>query len=303
MSELFLSEEQARRLWERAAQLQAEATQKQEDPEEEVGEGEGNRRRLITGVEEEGDGYSLAHIKQAGLEVGIQSDFLDLALAEEAILELEGGGRSGYGDRLAEWFLKDGQRSLEIRRRFEFPSRLVWLAVEETLTSDAHDLELLEVRAGEPAHGGISIFESPYTYERSGSLKYWSTVAEVRRYLVQVIPEGDEECTVVIRAPLRRAKRVNGVVGGAFAGAGGLLGGGAGIGIASLLLVPGAPVALPVGLSLMALGVVGGERLTRAGYVKMYRWGFRALEKALKKTLSRIERDLRREREARLPPG
>lgn len=297
MSDLHLSEEQARRLWERAAQLQAEAALKEEAEEEPEAD---EPRRLVGGVDEEEEGYSLAHIRQAGVEVGIEPDFLELALAEEAILELEGGGESGFWDRTAQGFLNDHQGAFEVRKRFPFPGRRVWPLLEETLTSEAHDLELLEVRGPSLPEGGIAIFESPYAYERSGSLKYWSTVAEIRRYLVRVVPGEEEECVVVIQAPLRRARRVNGAAGAAIAGLGGALGGGAGIGIAGLVVGSGGMGALAIALGLTAGGVLGGERLTRAAYLYLYRWGLRSLEKAFKKTLTRIGRDLQRESEGGL---
>ena len=300
MSEPFLSEEQARRLWERAAELQAEAAQKKE---EEARREEGAQGRLLRGVEEGEVGYSLANIRQAGLEVGIQEDFLDLALAEEAILELEGGSKSNFWDRTAQRFLGESHPALEIRRRFAFPSNLVWPALEEHITSDPHTLELLEVWGEDPVKGSIAIFEAPYTYEDRGSLQFWSTVAEVRRYMVQVAPEGEGGCSVVIRAPLRRSRRVNLAVGGVLSGIGGALGGGAGLlGLMALSGgLAGAPLAL-VGGGLIVGGTVGVERLARWGSAKAYRWGIRTLEKALERVLTRIDRDLRRGIQPILPP-
>ena len=84
--ELVLSEEQARRLWERAARLQSEATLREEAADGRHVDG-APRRELISGVEDESTGFSLTHIIQAGQEVGISPDFVELALAEEAILE------------------------------------------------------------------------------------------------------------------------------------------------------------------------------------------------------------------------
>lgn len=93
-----ISEEQARRLWERAAQIQAEAARREEERAKEDAS-KGAPDRLLPGDVDEGEGYSLTHVRQAAIEVGIQPEFLDLALGEEAVLELEGGGREGGYDR------------------------------------------------------------------------------------------------------------------------------------------------------------------------------------------------------------
>jgi hypothetical protein len=299
--ELILSEDQARRLWERAAQLQAEASQREEDAEEDPAS-EDPRRQLLPGVEDETSGYSLTHIREAGEEIGIGRDFLDLALAEEAILELEGGGGSGFWDRSSEVFLDDKGRTFEIRRRFPFQGRRVWLALEDAFTSASQRLELLEVRGGEPFRGGVAIFEAPYAYQKTGSLQYWATVAEVRRFMVRVVPEGEEECVVIVSAPLRRARRVNGAVGMLLSGIGGALGGGVGIGIAGLVVGSGGRAAGPVALGLTAGGVFGGQRISRMGYIRLYRWGCRALEKAFHRIFTRVERDVQRDLEALPPP-
>jgi len=300
--EIILSEDKARRLWERAAQLQAEASQREEDAEGSPTSDE-PRRELLSGLEDESAGYSLTHIREAGEEIGIEPSFLDLALAEEAILELEGGGKSGFCDRTFERFLGDQERVFDVRRHFTLPSRRVWLALEDALTSETHGQELLEVRGGDPDQGGIAIFESPYALHRSGSLKYWAAVADVRRFMVRVVPEGDEGCVVIISAPLRRARRVNGAVGMVLSGVGGALGGGAGIGIAGVVVPSGGLAAVPVVLGLLAGGVFGGERLTRMGYLRLYRWGSRALEKAFHKILTRVERDVQRDLESLSPAG
>jgi hypothetical protein len=293
-----LSEDRARRLWERAAQLQAEAAQKEETAEIGPDDGEPGGK-LLEGDDDEATGYSLTHIKQAGKEVGIEPDFLDLAFAEEAILELEGGAGSGFWDRTSERFLQDTNQAFELYRRFGLPPQRVWLALEKALTSEANELELLEVRGGDPAGGGIAIFESPYSYQRGGSLQYWATVAESRRYMIQITPDEAEGCEVSVRAPLRRSRRVNGAVGIVLSGVGGFFGGGLGLGIASLFT---GGLAAPALLAFTAGGVVGGQALTRLGYRKLYRSAFRSLGKAFERMFARIERDVQRDLEKELPP-
>ena len=65
----ILSEEEAARLWERAAQLQAESTGETETPDVQDA-------RIHT------PGYALTHVRSAALEAGIDSEYVETALAE-----------------------------------------------------------------------------------------------------------------------------------------------------------------------------------------------------------------------------
>ncbi len=299
-----LSEEQARRLWERAAELQARAATR-EDGEERAGEVEAEAR-------DDGSGYSLVHVRQAGLEAGIEAEFLDLALAEETLLALEGGAEERGVDRAARRFLGHPEEALEIRRRFSFPPARVWPVLERILTSAPHDLELLELRGGDPRSGGVAIFEAPTSYEDPSSLKYAAAFSDVRRFLLRLVPEGEgSDCEVLIRAPLRRSRRMNYLIGGALSSVGGVFGGLAGIGVA--VLVVGSGGMAPAALAALVGGLTGGGALAGGGLTRracqaLYRWGIRIWERAVQKALSRVERELQREREegralpAREPP-
>lgn len=293
-SRQFLSEEEARRLWERAAELQAEAARREEES-----------RRALPGSPASGssygdenaeNGYSLTHVRQAGLEAGIQAEFMNMALAEEAVLELEGGGEDGGYDRAVERFLGDRRRALEIFHDFSYPSRAVWLALEQALIHDPHDLDLLEIRGGEVGEGGIAIFEAPTSMQSDGSLKFYSTAVDTKRYMVRVTPE-EEGCRVLIRIPLRRSRRINGGVSMGFAGGLGILGGLGGMALVASVGTGGV-AALPLAL-LLAGGGLGGTAgagiLTRWGMNAVYRSYLGKLENTLRKILTRIQRDLERE--------
>jgi len=298
-----IPEDQARRLWERAAELQAEAARRTDEEAKAERAPEGGPEDAPL-EEDEGAGYSLTHVRQAALEVGIDSDFLDLAMGEEAILELEGGSDEWALDRMGRRILADDRPALEFRRSFSSPSRQVWLALEKVFTHEPHELELIDIRGGEPDQGGVAIFESPYAFKVSESLRYRSAVADIRRYLVRVVPREGGGCELLIRAPLRRSRRLNGAVAAAFSGVGGVLGGLAGLGVAGLIVGSGGMATLPLAAlmgSLTAGGAVGGGGLTRSGYIALYRWGLRSLERYIQKILRRVERDLERERDLRLP--
>jgi len=303
LSDPILSEDQARRLWERAAELQAEAARKREA---EKAQSERKGKKLLKGEGDPDLGYSLANIRQAGLEAGIQADFLDHALAEKAILDLEGGSEGGWWDGMAERFLDAKELSIEIRRAFDFPAEAVWRALEDALTNEPHELELLDIWGEGPAAGGLAIFEAPYTYEGQGSLKYWSSVSEVRRYMVQIKSEDEGSCTLLMRAPLRRTHRIHGALGvglsGIGAAVGGVLGWGTAAAIGAVTGLAGIPLAA-VGLGLIGGGTIGTERLTRFATIKGYRWGLRSLEKNIQKILTRVDRDLQRTFRPQLPPS
>ena len=301
-----ITEEQAKRLWERAAQIQAEAARREEERAKEDASKEAPER-LLPGEVDGGDGYSLTHVRQAAVEVGIQPEFLDLALGEEAVLELEGGSGEGGYDRAVKRLLGDGRRALEIRRRFSFPARSVWLSLEDALISDPNNFDLLEVRGEAPAEGGVAIFEAPYVPRNDGSLRYWSVAADTKRYLVRVTPEaGGDGCEVLIRVPLRRSRRAAGGAGVGFVGGLGILGGWGGLGIAGLIAGTGGMATLPLAL-LLAGGALGGAAgaggLTRFGWNAIYRSVLRGLERSLEKILTHVDRELERDSSLRGPPG
>lgn len=293
-----ITEEQARRLWERAAQIQAEAARLEEERAREQ-EGTETPERLQAGQVDEGEGYSLAHVRQAGMEVGIDPEFLDLALGEDLVLELEGGSEEGAFDRALKRIMGDRRGALEIQRTFSFPPRPVWLALEDTLVSEPNNFDLLDVRAGAPAEGGIAIFEAPYAPTNDGSLRYWAVSADTKRFLVRVTPdEGRDSCRVLIRIPLRRSRRIGGGVGLGIVGGLGILGGWGGIGLAGALVGTGGMAAVPLALAL-AGGALGGATgagfLSRRGWMAIYRWAMRNLERSVERVLNHIEREMERD--------
>ncbi len=297
-----ISEEQARRLWERAAELQAEADRKkEEEASEKAVESETSE---TVQEEDDGQGYSLTHVRQAAQEVGIRPEFLELALGEETILDLEGGGEEKALDRAASRFLANTDEALVIRRSYAFPPEVVWPVVEWVFTDDQTGVELLELRGGGPLEGGVAVFESPYTYQRAGTLEYAATVAEVRRFLVRVKPNSDGGgCEVEVHAPLRRSRRVNFWVGSGLSGGAGILGGLAGAGLAGA--VSGGLAALPLAFALGTLTVGGAVGIAFAVFWvlrALYRYGSRLFERAVKRVLTRVERELLRGPMAALGP-
>jgi hypothetical protein len=297
-SDRRITEEQAKRLWERAAQIQAEAAQREEDRLKEEASGESSQE-LLPGETDDGEGYSLTHVRQAGLEVGIQPEFLNLALGEDVVMEMEGGSKEGSYDRAVKRLLGDHRRALEFRKDFSFPARTVWLSLEDALISDPNNFDLLEVRGGAPAEGGVAIFEAPFVPRNDGSLRYHSAAADTKRYLVRVTPEaGGDRCELLIRVPLRRSRRIGGGLGVGLVGGLGILGGWAGLGIAGVIAGTGGMATIPLALLLgggAVCGAAGVGGLTRFGLKHVYRAVFRGLERSVERLFTHVERELERE--------
>ena len=107
----FLSEEEAARFWQRAAQLQAEAAQKAEALAEEPGSEDAD------GAPPEG--YALTHVRSAALEAGISEEFMDAALAD---LRAERAlPRKKRKWSLPRWILKNPSETITVRRVIEAP--------------------------------------------------------------------------------------------------------------------------------------------------------------------------------------
>ena len=80
----ILTEDEARRLWQKAAQLQAEAARLAEAKASHDAEGD------VEGPRRDGEGYALVHVRAAAVEAGISEEFVDAALAAVAA-KAEGG--------------------------------------------------------------------------------------------------------------------------------------------------------------------------------------------------------------------
>ena len=277
-----LSEEQARRLWQRAAELQAEAARQLE----------ARSRALVRPDEEASGGYRLAHVRQAASEAGISDEFVELALAEEA----ETGSGSGV-DRWADRFLGAGARTVVASRTFERPASEVYASLQRVLPR--YQLSLVDSRGGDPLDGGVLVFDLPAlsgletTDPVLRDLRLWADLRELHLQ-VRVLSEGRSEVTV--RAPTVHARRVNLAVGGLLTGLVGLMGGGGATALGVL-----AVEALGLGgvgaVLLVALAAALGFALTAGAATLpmrwLYRWGQGKGEAALRRLLQAVGVDLR----------
>ena len=270
-----LSQTEALRLWQRAAQLQADAARRDEawpGREEEV-PGTAVRRH-------EEDGYALVQVRAAALEAGISEEYLEAALAE-LVAERAMASTSPPGrQRVSDWVLGHPPDAVEARRVVRADVPTVLAAMEEVLPKDPFGL-LLRERIGEPAEGGTLVFDIQgvgFTVSGAG-FKGDASFADLRQVFATLRPlPGEPPSTeLVLRAPVAWARRLNAVLLGGLSGLGGLLGLLAGVAVGLGLSFVG-PVVAGVAA---ATGLVGGARLSLGGFRMLHRYGLEKGTKAL----------------------
>ena len=268
-----VSEDRARHIWRRAAELQAEAARKLEE-----------RSRALAPGEEDGSDFRLTEVKSAAIEAGISPEFVDLALAEsnagDESHSLEGA------ERRARRFLGNDQTSIEVTRVVQAAPAQVLDALQRVLPSARFALLHVDTLGDNPLQDGVYVFEPPSMWTQAGTAAEFASklggVAAKRIYVsVRAIDEGRTE--VAVRAPIARGLRINyrvgvGLVGGL--GVGGALGG---VGIVTGML--GAAVAAPIAVPLAAVGALVGAGslggLTTWGMRAGYRHALKKAEGAL----------------------
>lgn len=264
----ILTEEEAARLWARAAQLQAESAGRVENP-------------GVRGAELPPPGYALTHVRAAALEAGIAEEFVEGALidlrAERSL------GRSRSGRSLAMRFLGDPPATITVRRVIEATPQEVLAAMEEVLPAEPYLLTLVD-RQGDPANGGALVFD----INRAGRVGFQGFAFETRdaglKQLVASLRPAvgrPGACEITVSSPVTAHNIGFGI--GSFlttlTGAGGLMAG-LGIGIA----IAGGPL-VPV---TAALGAVAGGGLGMKGFRALYGRSMRVARKALESLTSSV---------------
>lgn len=275
-----LSDEQARRLWQRAAELQAEAARTLEARSKGLAEREAER--------DSGAGYSLTHVRQAALEAGISPEFVDLAVDE-----------AGRGDDADEGFagkvIGEGPRWLTVSRVYDCAPAAVFESMQRIFPQLRFNF--VDTR-GEPLEGGWMHFELPTvgltdTHRFMVDLYHWADVREIH---VRLAPIGEGRTEVTMRAPLGYARKLSGWVAGGLAPVGGLVaalftGLAATAVVGGLALTPLLQTAIPLlgGAGAFGLGTAGGLK----GLRMMTRSGWAKGEAALEKLLGTLATDIR----------
>ena len=277
----FLNEEEAARLWQRAAQLQAEAALRAEALAEaahraEVGDG-AEAPESEAASEVPPTGYALTHVRSAALEVGIGGEFVDAALAD---LSAERALGQKKRRRLTRWLLRDAPEIHIARRVIEASPSDVLSATEAVFPHNPYRLTLTD-RQGDPLDGGFLIFDinglnSPFPQGFALEAKYGG-MRQVFLSL-RLIDGAKPSCEMTLRSPLAWSQNtIDLAMGSIVTGVAGGIGGSAGVGAVIML-----SAALPVAAVLAAIGgAVAGGGLGVKGYRALYRYGSGRGRKAL----------------------
>ncbi|MDH3270789.1 MAG: hypothetical protein OEN56_05620 [Gemmatimonadota bacterium] len=280
----YLTEAEAARLWQRAAQLQAEAAQRAE-----AAEREGAPSTAVVRT----DGYSLEHVRTAAVEAGIGAEYLDAALADLAVAR---SIPSSWWRPLADRFLDHPAEAITVSRVIEAPVQKVFDAMQDVFPREPYRLSLAE-RRGDPLDGGTLVFtiEGASMVATEGFTGQVSA-ADLRQVLATVrpVPGTSEACELTLRGPVAWAFGINtafgavmvGVSGGVGFGLGWVIGGA----LATALLAAGAavPIAAAASAATAAGGAGAGMLGSVSGFRRLYDYSIGKGRKGLESVLSAV---------------
>jgi len=284
----FLSQEDATRLWKRAAQIQAEASRQAEmDAAQEVA------HELGSGDESEpSDGYALTHVRAAAVEAGIGEEFVDAALSD---LRAEQALGSGRGKSLTRRLIGNPDEALTVSRVIDAPIAKVLQAMESVMPGEPFGLVLRD-RQGDPAAGGLLIFDIPgssFTGVQQPGFLGQASLADLRQIYASLHPVGDSACELTVRGPIKWAFGINSGIATVVTGAGGGIGFGIGSTLAAVL--GGAAVTMGLGPAaaviagvLVVSGIGTGAGVAHLAFRKIFRHGLGRGEAALESVLSAV---------------
>ena len=277
----FLNEEEAAQLWQRAAQLQAEAARRAEKAESDRAETEAAAGDTADVAPPEG--YALTHVRSAALEVGIANEFVDAALADLRAERALPQGKRGW--RLARWFLKDPPETQTARRVIEAAAVDVLSATEAVVREGEPYRLALTDRLGDPLKGGFLVFDvqglnSPFPRDFALEAKYGG-IRQVFLSL-QPIEKATPSCEVTLRSPVAWSHNQDLAVGGVVTGITGAVGLGLGLaGAAAVAAIGLSGIGVVVAPAILVAGGATGGGLGVKGYRAMYRYAMRRGQRAL----------------------
>ncbi len=257
----ILSEEEAARLWERAAHLQAEAARRIEAPD-------------VHGAATASPGYALTRVRSAALEAGIANEFVDAALAD--LRAERAAPKAKKSTSLARRFLKHPPDTITARRVVEATPREVLSAMEAVFPDEPFRLTLTD-QQGDPLDRGVLVFDiQGLSAHFPQGFALEARESGLRRVFVSLRPiEGSTlSCEMTAYSPVtsHNVGLVVGVVAAAVTG-----GAGFGVGVGLGLVIGIAPL-LPV---VAVGGVLVGGGLGVKGFRAVYAWSMRRGQKAL----------------------
>lgn len=287
-----VSTDQARAIWLRAAQLQAEAgTRLQEryrlESSSSVNDAASN--------ESLSSGFRLRDVERAATEAGIGAEFVAMAIAEQpdsqsvAVVE-----PSEAEDRRLTQAMGTSARSITYTRVIRATPKVVLETIGRVFTALPFAMKLRDTVGGHPLDGGIMVFEIEMVSMASDTsltlspFRYRMTQIAVNRLNVVLKPVGHNECEVTVYGDLREGLRKNWRIDKWLSGIAGVAGAaiGGGFGAAALSLGALAAVTATGGAA-----VLGGLGLV--GYRALYRHALSNANKELVKMVAAIDENIR----------
>src|SRR5688500_525234 len=251
-----ISDEQARALWQRAAELQEAAER---------------APHALTAAAP--DGLTLEQVAVAAAGAGIDPDFVRVALAEQQLPDAQELDRSNWTARWLRVVLREAD-AMDVSHTVAAPPDRVLAALKASVSKPAFEMVSEGMIGDDPLQDGILI------YRLTGDSSFHSSLdwADARVLLFTVRQEG-EQTRVRVRVPLyRRGINLGLTTGTAALGAwGGFAGGSAVSGaVAGLVGFAALPVVAGAGI-----GTMLGVGLYRGGYRLVYRKGLSAVHRLL----------------------
>ncbi|MGH7471144.1 MAG: hypothetical protein ACRENP_24615 [Longimicrobiales bacterium] len=266
MSPERISEEEARRLWQRAVELQNAAEQAEQGS------------QALTPVT--GGGFSLEQVSAAAQGAGIDPDYVRLALAEQRLPDAGAIRRDRWDARLFRWLMVNESDAIELTRFINAAPSDVLAAVRSVFVGAPFELVAENSLGADPLRDGVLVHRKTGFRSSFQSDLEW---ADVRVLITTLRPEADGT-RMRIRAPLFR-RGINLTLTGGFAGlagAGGIWGGAtAGGFLATVLGTTSAAVLLAPAVAGALAGGVIGVGVYRLLYRAVVRGGASALQRLM----------------------
>jgi len=288
-----ISEENARTLWRRAAELQAEAARRLEERSRQLAP---RGQAADTG---EVEGYRLADVRAAAEEAGISPEFVDHALAESRSRDLAEGAQARPSPMAAR-FLGHPPLTLEVSRVIRAPAEEVYAAMQRILPARPFRLSLTDHFGADPLDGGVLAFNVPaYSYTASQadqSFAYEMAWANLKQVLFSLrrLDTKPPATELTVQGSLIHSHKLNlwfgGSISGVLASLSGVVGGFAGGAAGGALGIGGFAAGTAVAGFLAGAAAVGG--LAMLGWRAVYRYALRRSEKAIRDLIGSIAVDI-----------
>ena len=286
-----LSESAALAVWQRAAQLQAEAAHRMErsamlqPARHTVARATTGESTMASEAEAEVDGYRVRDVEAAAIEAGISRQYVALALAEMRARSTENVAAvrvTEREDRRFTLLMGTADRAISVSRIIPASPKATLQALGAVFTSAPRNFTVEDTVNGHPLDGGILRFKVPrlvqaysnpmVAFDKQQALRYRLEQIELFDLNVTLAARGtaaQPACEVVITGDLRAGLRQNVKLDlWMTGGAGALAFGGAAKGLA-------AAIGLAMFLPAVLIGAAGASIMASAATAFWYRWLFR----------------------------